>query len=228
MKTTLQQKMEFLASISIFDALDEQTLQDFSEKLIVREKPKHSYIYMPDEAATHLFFLMDGCVKIGIHSADSREVIKSVLYPNSIFGELGLTGQTHRIDYAKAMDSSVVYAAIEVTEFFKLMRHDHELCLKVFEMIGIRLLEAESRLESLVLKDARSRIIDFLKESAAKRGRQVGYETLLKHSLTQQDIANLTGTSRQTVTSVLNELRKSNLIYFNRRTILIRDLQKLS
>lgn len=228
MEITLQEKMEFLASISIFESLNELELQDLAELVTVKEKPKHSYIYMPDEIASHLFFLMDGCIKIGTHSGDGREVIKSVLYPNSVFGELGLTGQTHRIDYAKAMDSSVAFAAIEVTEFFKMMRQNHDLCLKVFEMVGIRLLEAESRLESLVLKDARSRIIDFLKESAVKRGRQVGYETLLKHSLTQQDIANLTGTSRQTVTSVLNELRKSNLIYFNRRTILIRDMQKLS
>ncbi|MFT5763438.1 MAG: CRP/FNR family cyclic AMP-dependent transcriptional regulator, partial [Saprospiraceae bacterium] len=85
-----------------------------------------------------------------------------------------------------------------------------------------------NRLESLIFKDARTRIIEFLKDSAEKRGRRVGYEMLLKHSLTQQDIANLTGTSRQTVTSVLNELRKSDLIYFNRRSILIRDMAKLA
>ncbi|MDF1867710.1 MAG: helix-turn-helix domain-containing protein [Saprospiraceae bacterium] len=50
---------------------------------------------------------------------------------------------------------------------------------------------------------------------------------LLKHCLTQQDIANITGTSRQTVTSVLNDLKKENLIHFNRRTILIRDVNTL-
>ncbi len=61
----------------------------------------------------------------------------------------------------------------------------------------------------------------------AKRGRQVGYEMLLKHSLTHQDIANITCTSRQTVTLVLNELRKENLIYFNRGRILVRDMETL-
>ena len=81
--------------------------------------------------------------------------------------------------------------------------------------------------ESLIFKDARARIIDFLKETAIKRGRQVGYEHFFKHSLTQQDIANITDTSRQTVTLVLNDLRKSNLIYFNRNSFLIRDMNKL-
>ena len=94
--------------------------------------------------------------------------------------------------------------------------------------MNTRLSRAEERLSSLVLKDARERIIDFLVETAGREGRKVGYETLVKHQLTQQEIANLTGTSRQTVTSVLNDLRKANLIYFNRNSILIRDLQKLA
>jgi CRP-like cAMP-binding protein len=89
-------------------------------------------------------------------------------------------------------------------------------------------MRVEDRLSSLVLKDARERIIEFLVDTAGREGRKVGYETLVKHQLTQQEIANLTGTSRQTVTSVLNDLRKSNLIYFNRNSILIRDLQNLS
>ena len=96
-------------------------------------------------------------------------------------------------------------------------------------MIGNRLKKAESRLESLIFKDARTRIIDFLKESAEKRGSKIGIdEMLVKHSLTQQDIANITGTSRQTVTSVLNDLKRSDLIYFNRRSILIRDIGRLA
>ena len=100
--------------------------------------------------------------------------------------------------------------------------------MKVMQIVGNRLMKAETRLEALIFKDARARIIDFLKDSVIRRGRKVGYEMLLKHCLTQQDIANITGTSRQTVTSVLNELRKENLIYFNRRTILIRDMERLA
>ena len=80
----------------------------------------------------------------------------------------------------------------------------------------------------MILKDARARIIDFLKDNARNQGKQIGYEMLLKHSLTQQDIANFTGTSRQTVTSVLNDLKKSNLIYFKRKSILIRDMAALA
>jgi CRP-like cAMP-binding protein len=83
-------------------------------------------------------------------------------------------------------------------------------------------------MESLIFKDARTRIVDFIKDSVSDRGQRVGYEMLLRHSLTHQDIANITCTSRQTVTLVLNELRKLDLIYFNRGKILVRDLARLA
>jgi CRP/FNR family transcriptional regulator, cyclic AMP receptor protein len=95
-------------------------------------------------------------------------------------------------------------------------------------LFGNRLMRAESKLESLIFKDARTRIVEFIKDSVSKTGRKVGLEMLLKHSLTHQDIANITCTSRQTVTLVLNELRKSDLIYFNRGKILVRDMTRLA
>jgi CRP-like cAMP-binding protein len=108
------------------------------------------------------------------------------------------------------------------------LTHNPELCFKLINSLGEKLRHTEKRFESLVFKDARARIIDFLKDNAKDFGRQVGYEMLIKHSLTQQDIANFTGTSRQTVTSVLNDLKKSNKIYFKRKSILIRDMASLS
>ena len=86
----------------------------------------------------------------------------------------------------------------------------------------------KNTLNHWLFKDARERIIDFLKDNARINGRQVGLEMLIKHSLTQQDIANYTGTSRQTVTYVLNDLRRQNQIYFKRKSILIRDISNLS
>ena len=85
----------------------------------------------------------------------------------------------------------------------------------------------ENRLESLVFKDSRSRIVEFLIELVEKRGDRVGYEYVVRKFITHQEIANLTATSRQTVTTVLNDLRTSNIITFDRRRLLVRDLDKL-
>src|SRR5690606_767435 len=103
-----------------------------------------------------------------------------------------------------------------------------ELSFRLLKLVGLRLMRMERKLELLVFKDARTRIIEFLKDSAAWKGKKVGFETMIPTQLTHKDIASLTGTSRQTVTTILNELKEQNLIYFDRRKILIRDLDKLA
>jgi len=85
----------------------------------------------------------------------------------------------------------------------------------------------ENRLESLVFKDSRSRIVEYLVELVRKGGQRIGYEWVVRNFITHQEIANLTATSRQTVTTVLNELRAAEIITFNRKRLLIRDLDKL-
>ncbi len=226
METTT--KISFLEQFPLFDCLSSVEKISLEKYVDYRVKRKYSYVYLPDEPSQTLFFLVKGTVKIGTHSNDGREIIKAILHPTAMLGELGLVGEKHRQDFARVMNEEVHLIAIKVDDFQKLMESNHMLCLKVISLLGKRLRTAENRLESLIFKDARTRIVDFIKDSASKRGRRVGYEMLLKHSLTQQDIANLTGTSRQTVTSVLNELRKADLIYFNRRSILIRDMAKLA
>ena len=88
-------------------------------------------------------------------------------------------------------------------------------------------MKLERKLELLVFKDARTRIVEFLKDAAEWKGKKVGFETLIQTNLTHKDIASLTGTSRQTVTTILNQLKEKNLINFNRKQILIRDLENL-
>lgn len=97
----------------------------------------------------------------------------------------------------------------------------------MMRLIGNRAIEMERRLESLVFKDSRSRIIEYIIDLNDKRGQRIGYEWVIRKFITHQEIANLTATSRQTVTTVLNELKTKNLITFNRKRLLIRDLDKI-
>ncbi len=216
------QRFPLLASLSQAD------LQRLAQVAELKTKPKHSFIYLADEPSDYVCFLANGAVKIGIYSPDGREIIKSIQHPFTIFGELGLTGESYRAEFASTMNHDITYFAIKVDDFKQLMQQNFKLAQAVMLYLGDRLRKAERQWESLILKDVRTRIVEFLKESAGERGRQIGYETLVKHGLTQQDIANLVGASRQTVTAILNELRKSNLIHFNRNSILIRDMDKLN
>lgn len=220
-------KLEFLSQFPLFDVLSEDELNYLDNYTETKTYKKYDHIFQEGESSDTIYFLTKGVIKLGSHSNDGREVIKNILHPHAMFGELGVVGEEKRLGFAEVMNEPAECLLLKVSDFRKLMDQNHKLCFNVINLVGGKLRKAESRLESLIFKDARARIIDFLKESVEKRGRRVGFEMLLKHSLTQQDIANITGTSRQTVTSVLNDLRKSDLIYFNRRSILIRDMQKL-
>ncbi len=228
MNTDTQQAAEVLQMFPIFEGVSPEELEQIASHATIEQCKKHHKIYNSGERADRLYFLIKGAVKIARHSDEEREVIKHILHPMAMFGELSLTGEQRRQDYAVCMKSNTQLIVIKTVHLQQLMRRNHSLSMRALHFIGRRLQSAEHRLESLIFKDARERIIEFLKESAREQGKKIGYETLIKHSLTQQDIANITGTSRQTVTSVMNDLRKSNLIYFNRRSILIRDLGKLA
>lgn len=220
--------VDVLRHFPLFEGLSEETFVKLEGMIEHHTKHKQVQLYDTGEPSDRVYFLLKGTAKTCTLSNDGREVIKTILHPLAMFGELGLVGEKFRHESAFTMNEEALFITISIANFQLLMRSNYQLCLNVLQLVGSRLLVAETKLEGLIFKDARSRIIDFLKDSATQRGRKVGYEMLFKHCLTQQDIANLTGTSRQTVTSVMNELRKDNLIYFNRNTILIRDMGKLS
>ncbi len=220
-------KSSFIDLFPLFTVLSEEDKALLSDMMEYKVKPKYSFVYMPGDASENIYFLAKGTIKIGTHSSDGKEIIKSLIHPTAMFGELGLIGERQYKDFAQALKQDVHLYQLKVSDMKKLMQRNFELCTAVMNLFGGRLVRAEDKLESLIFKDARTRIIEFIKDAVNKRGRRIGYEMLLKHSLTHQDIANITCTSRQTVTLVLNELKKSDLIYFNRGKILVRDMAKL-
>lgn len=192
-----------------------------------REFEKGEYVYIPDQSSDRIYFITSGRVKIGTYSDNGKEITKAILGKGEVFGELSLVGEDKRRDFATAMENTMV-CVLTVEEMNGLLKDHNSLSLFLMKVMGSRVLEMESRLESLVFKDSRTRIIEYLVELVLKKGERVGYERVVRKFITHQEIANLTATSRQTVTTVLNDLRNKNLITFNRKRLLVRDLEKLS
>lgn len=224
MNTTIQRTV---AQHPLFEHLQDRQMERLLQLATYKKFSRNELVFMPCEPSDNVYILLEGSIKLGAISVEGREVIKHILYPTALFGEMGLVGEEMRHDFAIALERENAVLAIPTADFRRFVHTDYVLTIKIMNAIGSRLRTAEHKLESMVFKDARSRIIEFLKETASKRGRRVGLETLIRNHLTQQDIADLTGTSRQTVTTVLNELRSNNRIYFNRSKILIRDLATL-
>ena len=188
---------------------------------------KDECVYFPNEPSMNIYMVAEGRVKIGGYSEDGREIVKTILTAGELFGELALAGEEKRTDFAQAMDNKTSICAMSIDDMQDLMKDNQPLAFHIVKIIGFRLRRLERRLESLVFKDARTRIVEFLRDMAMEKGQKVGFEMMIKNHLTHKDIASLTGTSRQTVTTILNELKDKNLINFDRRRILIRDMDKL-
>ncbi len=226
--STNQSKLWHLERINLLKNLSEEELLELDKKTSVKIAEKNQFIYFPEEPSKIVFFLKKGRVKIGSYSEEGKEIIKAILYPGEVFGEMGVLGEDKRKDFAVAMDDETRMCTISVDEFKETLKSNSSLSLEMGRSVGEKMRKIERRLESLIFKDARERIVLFMKEMAAQYGKAIGDEILVKHNLTHQDIANLTATSRQTVTTVLNELKDEGQIYMERKKFLIRDIDKLA
>ena len=217
----------FAKQFPLLAALSQDEISRLAFRTEFYTATRDTAIYTQGMRSEHLYFLVEGTVKLCVCSDDGREMIKDIVTTPSIFGELCLGGEVHRPEDALVLSRQARYYRIHVDQFRDIMYNNSALCMQVLQYVGDRLIHTQSRLESMMLKDAKTRVHDFLRDLVQKQGRKVGFEMLIKHTYTQQDIANITGTSRQTVTIVFNELKRDNSIIFNRNTILVRNMQQL-
>jgi CRP-like cAMP-binding protein len=215
-----------LENSPLFSVLGEDMRVMIGHHATLQAVAKHQPLYRNGQSTQKCYFLLRGLVKITTH-AERKDIIKYVVREGMLFGESFLTGEMERRDNAYAMDDQVQFLEIDAWSIVEAMRVNFGFAQSLLQHVGERLRHAEIQLERVVLKDSRSRILEFLHQIGTEQGKKVGYETLVRHDMTHQDIADLTGTSRQMVTAVLNQLKRTNLLYFNRKKILFRDLGAL-
>jgi CRP/FNR family transcriptional regulator, cyclic AMP receptor protein len=187
---------------------------------------KGENVFVPKDMSDRIFFINEGRVKIFVMNEEGKEVTKAILGRGEVFGELVLLGEEKRHDYAVALEETST-CVVTKAELQELMRERSDLNVFFMRVFAARQLEMERRLESLVFRDSRSRIVEYLLTLTKAKGQRVGFEWVVRGFITHQEIANFTATSRQTVTTTLNDLRYKKLLTFNRSRLLVRDLEKL-
>jgi len=221
------QRLWYLEGIDLFGRFCPIKSKESSAVSDPRKFKANQVIYIPEQEAKYLHIVVKGRVKIGKHLPDGKEVIKTILGQGEVFGEMALAGQDKRVEFAEVMEDGTLICMVSIEEMKRLMLHDSDLSLKIMKWMGLRLQKLERKIELLAFRDARTRIVEFLKDAAEWKGKPIGDEVLIRTKLTHSNIAQLTATSRQTVSDVLNKLRSENQIYMERGKILIRDLNTL-
>ncbi len=187
---------------------------------------KNDYIYFEEDSANKVYLIEKGKVKIGYYAEDGHEVIKAILTRGEIFGEKAILGVNKRTEFAQSVDNTTSICPIGVETMHGLMRDNQSFSLKIYKFIGLRFKRLERRLQVLLFKDTKTRLLEFLNELKEDYGHccpDTG-DMVIEHPYTQKDIANLIGTSRPTLNIILNELKGSNIIDFNRKEIRLKNV----
>jgi CRP-like cAMP-binding protein len=222
-------KLWYLENFSMLNILSKQEIEDMDKMAVMRNMPRNQVIYFPEDTSNTVFLLKKGRVKISRMSESGKEIILAILGPGEIFGELSITGQAKREEIAEATEDAII-CSVNISDFQNMMEMNPKFNLQVTKFIGFRLKKVQSRLEGLIFKTAEQRVRAFIKELAEEHGTEIinnSEERLIKMRLTHDEIAKLSATSRQTVTSVLNDLERQGIISYDRRRIFVKKFRQL-
>jgi CRP/FNR family transcriptional regulator, cyclic AMP receptor protein len=181
-----------------------------------KEFAEGEYVYFEQKLSRHLYFVKEGHIKIGFIAESGKEVIKEVLSAGEIFGQYTLEPANEVGEFARAYKGAASLCAFTIEDFQKILEKRPELALRYSKTVGQKTKNFENRLSGLLSKDVKSRLAQFLlDEYNSEDG------TPVENILTHEDMASLIGSSRQTVTSMLNSFCKFGLIQIEKNAIVI-------
>lgn len=213
-------KFWYISTNKLFSGLNEKQKGEMLSHLKEAVVKKGSFVYTVGDKAETLYILKEGKIKISRLSEDGKELTVDMLKPGDIFGELVLAGEEERETIAEAVEDSFI-CAIHKKDFEDLISKNPRFSFSITKWLGLRLRRIENRLEHIVFQDVRARLVSTLHDMAAKYGLPDKDGAKIAIKLSHQDIANLIGATRQTVTLELNNLQKQGHLLIRNRTIII-------
>jgi CRP-like cAMP-binding protein len=211
----------FFENVNLFNLLCPHKFKEYKECHTFDAYKKSDYIYFEEDAASKVYLIEKGKVKLGYYTEDGNEVVKAILTKGELFGEKAILGEEIRNEFAQSVDGSTSICPIGVETMHDLMRDNKTFSLKIYTFLGLRFKKLERRLQLILFKDTRTRFLEFTKELCDEYGydcEKTG-DKVIKHPYTQKDIASLIGTSRPNLNVLMNELKDENVITFNRKEI---------
>ncbi len=219
-----QNKLAYLSMVEIFQDLSPSEMQHLEQVTAMVTTPKGRIFYQPEESSEVLFILKKGEVAVSRINEDGKKLVVSHLSSGSIFGEMGVLGQRMQQSYAEALTECLI-CVMSRSDVEQLLLKDPRIAMRLAQSLGNRLAQAEERLEEMAFKSVAARLAGLLLRLADEsdwRGRR------MVTGLTHQQLAELVGSYRETVTLTLNEFRDAGLVEIGRRKIVLADEDELA
>ena len=212
----------FFRKFVLFAELDDRELASIAAVAKTRRYAKDDVIFHADEGGDVFFLIREGQVKVTMISPEGKEIILSMLGPGDFFGEMALLDDEPRSATIIATEPLDVVTIFR-NDFLAILNENFSITRKVLAELSRRLRTASNRIESLATMDVYGRLARFFLDLAREQGKKLdnGYVAVTRP--THQSIANMIGTSRETVSRLIHDLMRQNLLLSEGKTIYLRD-----
>ncbi len=217
-KTTLW----YISTNKLFSAMPEDKRAAMASMLRPVNIKKKSFIYSMGDTAEKIYILKEGRIKITRLTEEGKELTIDILEPGDMFGELALAGESERETSAEALEDSFI-CAIGKRDFEMFISENPGVSLCITKWFGTRLRKVESRLENLIFQDVRTRILFLFRDLGEKYGEETAAGVKITLHLSHQEIANLIGATRETVTLELNNLKRDGRLVLDGKHFILRS-----
>jgi CRP-like cAMP-binding protein len=200
-----------LSDVPLFKELSNEELAPFIKIAQTRFYKHKMYVFMQDDPLDRVFFIHSGKIKIYKTDISGKEQIVSVLEPGEMFPHAGFFRQGNFPAHAEVIEDAHLIV-IPIDKFEEILISYPELCVKLFKVLGEKIVDLQARLEAQVLHNTYEQIVLLLIRLCKTNGQKVGTPYRLTTHFTNRELANMIGTSRETVSRTINQLKKKKFI----------------
>jgi CRP/FNR family transcriptional regulator len=216
-----------LGSVPLFAALDADSAAALEKMLTTRSVGKGHVVFSEGDEGDRLFIVLDGKVKITRAAADGRENLIAVLGSAEMFGELSLFDPGPRTASVSAVTDATL-ASLDHDDLRPLLLERPGVAVELLQALAQRLRRTNEAMADLVFTDVPGRVAKALLDLAEKFGVVEADGTRVRHDLTQEELAQLVGASRETVNKALSEFAHRGWLRIEGRSVLLLEPERLT
>lgn len=215
-----------LGSIPLFHGLPDSILEQIATFSRIRNYRSSHRIIQANDRGSELFLVLSGSVKVTIEDREGREIILAVVYPPDFFGEISLWDNGTRTANVSAMEPTRV-VAIEKEPFLRLIREYPEITLRLLSALSARLRETDEKLMHMAYGDAYEKVSRTIYELYEKEGETENGIPFIHDRFTRQELASLSGVSRETVSRSLGAFVQAGILKIENNRIHVLNIDRL-
>jgi len=217
----------YLRKIPLLEGLSTDQQRALVSQVEVRELQRRQIVYLPGDPGEHVFFIQGGRVKCSKVSRDGKELTLLYVAAGEFFGELCMLEGQPREEMAEAMKNSII-TMLPRESIRALLQTESQIAFRFIKVIGDRRRSMETKIEHLVFRDVHAKLAALLLELGEEYGKDTEDGLMIDQKITHQEMANMIGSTRETISLTLSAFKRKDLIHLDGRTVVLTDPEGLA